>query len=107
MSRALAPVICIAAALFSQAAVAAGDPEQGKIKALPCMGCHGVPGYFSVYPSYRVPRLGGQHAPYIVAALKAYKSGQRDHKTMMAQAIDLSDRDMEDIAAYFSAISKE
>ncbi len=83
--------------------VTAGDVTAGKTKAIPCMGCHGIPGYFNVYPSYHVPRVGGQHAEYIVAALKAYKNGDRAHKTMQAQAASLSEQDMADIAAYFAS----
>jgi cytochrome c553 len=48
--------------------------------------------------------VGGQHANYIVTALKAYKSKERSHGTMQAQAANLSDQDMEDIAAFFSAM---
>ena len=50
-----------------------------------------------------MPRVGGQHPEYIVAALRAYRSGQRDHPTMRAQAATLSDQDMQDIAAYFAS----
>ena len=84
-----------------------GDAEAGEIKAIPCMGCHGIPGYSNVYPSYHVPRVGGQHAKYLVDALKAYKNGDRGHKTMQAQAATLSDQDMADIAAYFAAAKPE
>lgn len=84
-----------------------GDAEAGKTKAIPCMGCHGIPGYFNVYPTYHVPRVGGQHAKYIVTALKAYKNGDRSHKTMQAQAASLSEQDMADIAAYFAAAQDE
>jgi cytochrome c553 len=83
-------------------AQAAGDPVAGKEKAQTCMGCHGIPGYRNAAPEYHVPKLGGQHAEYIIAALKAYKAGQRNHPTMRAQASTLSDQDMADIAAYFS-----
>ena len=82
---------------------AAGDAEKGQVKAQTCLGCHGVPTYGNVYPSYRVPKLLGQHQEYIVAALKAYQSGERSHPTMRAHASSLSDTDMADIAAYFSA----
>jgi cytochrome c553 len=51
-----------------------------------------------------VPKLGGQHPDYIIAALKAYKAGERDHPTMQAQASTLSDQDMADVAAYFASI---
>lgn len=88
---------------FSWPAAAAGDAAAGQVKALPCMGCHGIPGYSNVYPTYHVPKVGGQHPEYIVAALKAYKAGQRAHKTMRAQAATLSEQDMLDIAAYFAS----
>ncbi len=95
-----------AATTVSAAATAAGDAEAGKSKAFTCMGCHGVPGYNNVYPTYHVPRLGGQHAKYLVSALEAYKTGQRTHATMQAQAITLNEQDMQDIAAYFEQIGK-
>jgi phospho-N-acetylmuramoyl-pentapeptide-transferase len=52
---------------------------------------------------YRVPKLGGQKAAYLVAAMKAYKSGERDFATMRAMVGDLSEQDMADIAAYYAA----
>jgi len=87
-------------------AAAAGDAAAGKIKAEPCMGCHAIEGYANAYPNYHVPRVGGQEPDYIVAALKAYAAGNRDHKTMQAQAATLSEQDMEDIAAYFTGMAK-
>lgn len=94
-------------ACLSTTATAAGDADAGRTKAFTCLGCHGVPGYTNAYPTYRVPKLGGQHAQYLVSALKAYQSGQRNHATMQAQAASLSDQDMEDIAAYFSSHTAE
>ena len=88
-------------------ATAAGDASAGETKAIPCLGCHGIPGYFNVYPTYHVPRVGGQHAQYIVDALKAYKSGARGHRTMRAQAASLTEQDMADIAAYFAAATND
>jgi cytochrome c553 len=94
-------------ACLSTTATAAGDADAGRAKAFTCLGCHGVPGYTNAYPTYRVPKLGGQHAQYLVSALKAYQSGQRNHATMQAQAASLSDQDMEDIAAFFSSHTAE
>lgn len=91
-----------ALSLCAAPAFAAGDAKAGKDKVYTCYGCHGVPGYTNAYPTYRVPMLGGQNADYIVAALKGYKSGERKHPTMHAQASTMSDQDMEDIAAYLS-----
>ena len=98
-------VRCAVAALSLLAATgaqAAGDAEAGRLKANTCMGCHGIPAYNNVYPTYRVPKLGGQSTTYIASALHAYKSGERPHKTMQGQAASLSDQDIEDIAAYLA-----
>ncbi|MHB8535280.1 MAG: c-type cytochrome [Sulfuricaulis sp.] len=80
-----------------------GDPAAGKEKDFMCTGCHGIPGWRNAYPDYHVPKLGGQHAEYIVSALKAYQSGARSHATMHSIASSLSDKDMADLAAYFSS----
>lgn len=80
----------------------AGDAEAGKVKFDTCMGCHGIPSYSNAYPTYDVPKLGGQHAAYLEAALKAYRSGERSHPTMRALAGSLTDEDIADLAAYIS-----
>jgi cytochrome c553 len=83
---------------------AAGDPRAGQLKTAMCAGCHGIPGWRTAYPSvYSVPKLGGQHADYIIAALKEYKSGDRTHPSMTAIARSLSEQDMVDIAAYYES----
>ena len=85
-------------------AQAAGDPKAGQLKTSMCAGCHGIPGWRTAYPTvYSVPKLGGQHAEYMVAALKAYKSGERSHPSMVAIAGSLSEQDMEDLAAYYAS----
>ncbi len=91
-----------ASAVFS--AHAAGNATAGKNKVYQCQGCHGIPGWKTAFPEvYSVPKLGGQRAEYIVAALKAYKSGERDFSTMRAMVADLTDQDMADIGAYYAA----
>ncbi len=88
----------------SAAALADGDAAAGKQKTAMCQGCHGIPGYKTAFPAvYNVPKLGGQHAGYIVKALQAYKAGERSHPTMRAIAAGLSDQDMADLAAYYAA----
>lgn len=89
-------------AVLSPPLAAEPNLEAGKEKANTCMGCHGIPGYNNVYPTYRVPKVGGQPAKYLEAALKAYRSGERPHPTMHAQAASMSDQDIADIAAYLS-----
>jgi len=82
---------------------AAGDAERGAVLANACLGCHGIVGYRNGYPSYRVPKLGGQHEEYIVIGLQGYKTLGRSHPTMRAQSATLTDQDMRDLAAYFVA----
>ncbi|WP_197493236.1 c-type cytochrome [Woeseia oceani] len=98
---ALAAAVLAFSALAPMTAHADGNPEQGEQLAYTCMGCHGIPGYRNAYPSYRVPKLGGQKAAYIETALKAYRDGNRPHPTMQAQGESLSDQDIADVAAYF------
>ncbi len=106
--RSMATLLAIVAwGVMMTSVKAEGDVEAGQVKALPCMGCHGIPGYFNVYPTYHVPKVGGQNAAYIVEALKGYKSGARPHKTMRAQAASLSEQDMKDIAAFFAGFKDE
>lgn len=86
--------------LAMPAAQAAGSVEAGQTKAMVCMGCHG-PGGNSFNPEW--PRLAGQHATYTVRALRAFKTGERTNPLMLAQAMALSDQDMEDLGAYFAS----
>lgn len=95
-----------AAAIFFFPAIpaqASGDAEAGQVKAYTCSGCHGIPGYSNIYPTYKVPKVGGQNYEYLVAALKAYRNGERMHPTMQLQAQSMTDADIEDVAAYFAA----
>ena len=100
---------CIAAAALTFASIAAhadGDIARGARLAYTCMGCHGIENYKNAYPKYSVPKLGGQHEAYIVAALSGYKSGARWHPTMRGFATALTDQDRADLAAFFSVAGK-
>ncbi|MEM7082528.1 MAG: cytochrome c [Pseudomonadota bacterium] len=85
-------------------ALAEGDAQAGRIKAETCIGCHGIEGYKNTYPTFRVPKLKGQHGSYIALSLRAYRSGERKHPTMHSQASALSDQDIDDIAAYIESL---
>jgi len=107
MRNRIAVLILACTALGASFAVhAAGDIAKGKVESQTCLGCHGITDYTNVYPTYRVPKLAGQNAAYIVHALEEYKSGARSHQTMHAQAASLSQQEMEDIAAYFQSLGK-
>ena len=105
MQRMVKRVLSVAFAIaFPMISLADGDAVSGKWKAQTCLGCHGIPTYTNVYPTYHVPRLAGQHADYISAALQAYRNGDRGHKTMIAQSHRLGDQDTLDVAAYFASL---
>jgi cytochrome c553 len=92
------------AALSSSVHAAEGNAAAGAKKNSMCEGCHGIPGYKTAFPEvYSVPKIGGQHAAYIVKALQAYKSGERTHPSMRAIAATLSDQDMADLAAFYAS----
>lgn len=102
-----APVAAEAAAQPQAAPAPAalkGDAARGKSLTYTCRGCHGVTGYKNAYPSYHVPKLGGQSETYLNNALKEYREGKRKHPTMQAQAESFSEQDIADIAAYLSSI---
>ena len=96
-------LLALPALAWSQAAPS-GDPVAGQRKTQMCAGCHGIDGWRTAYPEvYSVPKIGNQHPAYIVKALQAYKSGERQHPSMRAIAASLSDQDMADVAAKFPA----
>ncbi len=69
-----------------------------------CIGCHGIPGYQASFPEvHRVPAIAGQNPQYIVAALNAYRKGERKQGSMRAIAGSLSDQDIADLAAFYAA----
>jgi cytochrome c553 len=101
----VAVLALILAGVFAPAAsMATGDAQRGKQLGYTCLGCHGIEHYKNVYPTYSVPMLVGQHPQYLVAALKGYRSKDRSHGTMYAQASSLSDKDIDDIAAYLAGV---
>ena len=81
-------------------AQASGNPQRGLEISTVCQSCHGIDGNLSLQDDY--PKLGGQHADYLVQALKAYRSGDRNHAIMSGFARDLSDQDIADLAAWYS-----
>ena len=99
----LAAFIAVLAAtgLGTVDAEAAGNAQRGLEKSQVCQSCHGRNGDEALQPSY--PILAGQHADYLVHALKAYRSGDRQNAVMAGFAANLSDQDIEDLAAWFAS----
>jgi len=109
MKNTLILAVALAAApMLSMAQEVKGDAGAGAKKVAMCIGCHGLPGYQSSFPSvYKVPKIAGQNAKYIAAALGGYRSGDRKHPSMRGIAGSLSDQDIADVAAYYEALGKE
>ena len=92
-------VFTLTITVISATAMAA-NAEAGKEKAKACAACHGADGNSA---SADFPKLAGQQADYIVKSLQGYKSGTRKNPIMAPMGTNLSQRDIEDLAAYFSS----
>jgi cytochrome c553 len=91
------------AAPVAFAADIVGNPAAAPAKIEMCIGCHAIPGYKATFPEvFQVPKIGGQNAKYIEAALKGYQKGDRKHPSMKGIAVSLSEQDIADIAAYYA-----
>ena len=99
MNKTAVLLLAVATWFLSANAIAAGDAAAGKSKAASCGACHGPDGNSS-NPLW--PKLAGQHAAYLVKQLKAFKSGERKDPLMSPMAAGLSEKDMEDLAAYYA-----
>ena len=92
-------MLLISMLLACSAPVLAGNATAGKEKAKACAACHGPDGNSA---SADFPKLAGQHADYIVKSLQGYKNGTRKNPVMAPMGANLSQRDIEDLAAFFS-----
>jgi cytochrome c553 len=101
MTRSLTAALAIAAALAA-GHVAAADIEAGKKKAQEvCAACHNMNG-ISTIADY--PKLAGQYPDYLAKALRDYKSGVRKNPIMAGMAAGLTQKDIDDVSAYFSSL---
>ena len=82
------------------ATASSGDPGKGKEKSATCQGCHGQAG---VSPAPQFPNIAGQYETYLVHVLEQYRSGERKNPIMAGIAAPLSDQDIRDLAAWYSA----
>jgi cytochrome c553 len=81
---------------------AAGDIKAGQeVAAQKCEVCHGLDG-LSKLPE--APNLAGQIEPYLIKQLTAFKAGERQNEMMSVVAPGLSEKDIENLAAYYAAI---
>ena len=103
--RALAPTFALALLLLCASpicatrAVAADDAGKKKSDDA-CASCHGAGGNKPVTPE--TPRLAGQQYGYLVQALNDYRNGTRTNPIMNALAKPLTEKEIRDLAGYFS-----
>lgn len=96
------------AAAPAPAKAAPASPKSLEAKTAMCFGCHNIKGYQASFPEvYKVPKIAGQNAKYIAAALNAYKTGDRRHPTMRSIAETLTEQDIADVAAFYENLGKE
>ena len=84
-------------------AQASGDIAAGKAKAAGCAACHGANGEGKA----PAPALAGMHEEVMKHELMEYKSGQRKHAGMHMISGPLSEKDMENLGAYYASLKKK
>jgi len=94
------PAVVSAALMVAGSCALASDPDAGKRKSQTCVACHGPDGNS---PAPDFPKIAGQHYDYLLKALKDYKSGARKSPIMAPLVASLTQRDMEDLAAFYSS----
>lgn len=95
------PLLLTLGALMLAPVAHAGDIERGGSISMTCAACHGAEGVSPLPDMY--PDLAGQPESELIEKLQGYRSGDLDDPVMQAQAANLSDQDIADLAAYFSA----
>ena len=80
--------------------VMAANVAAGKAKSAVCAGCHGVDGNSAV-PTF--PKLAGQDARYLAKQLADFKSGARKDPSMLGMVAGLTQKDMENLGAYYAS----
>ena len=94
-------IACAAAMTLLAGGAGAADAEAGKAKSATCVACHGPDG-ISVNALW--PSLAGQHAAYLAKQMKAFRDGVRNDPLMTPMVKNLSDEDIDDLAAYYASL---
>ena len=98
--HALVLALALCAALGCTSTTLAGDDAGKKQANETCAACHGPEGNKPITPE--TPRLAGQQYEYLVQALTGYRKGTRENAVMTAMAKPLTEKQVRDLAWYFS-----
>lgn len=93
---ALAATACVTAA-------SAADVEAGRVRAEPCVACHGTEG---ITADRSIPSLAGQRERYLQWQLVFFRSGRRQSEVMQPQAAELTDEELRNLGAYFASLPR-
>lgn len=97
-----AGIFAAVAGACAASAQEAGDPQAGRAKAALCAACHGMNG-ISINPLW--PSLAGQQRVYLANQIRAFRDGERVEVTMQPFVANLTDQDVEDLAAFYAELS--
>jgi cytochrome c553 len=89
-------ITLMAGAVYAQTKA---DPSRGAARAAACAACHGAPDRL---PLAGMPTLAAQQEQFLVLQMFLMREGLRDVPQMAGTLKDFSDRDLDDIAAYFA-----
>ena len=101
VSRSFRFIFCLVAASLTATPGLAGDAAAGREKAAACRTCHGIDGIARL-PN--APHIAGESELYLIAQLRAFRSGERKSEIMAVIAQPLSDEDIADLAAWYASI---
>lgn len=96
----MARLILMLVMIFPLVVLAAGDPEAGEAKSAVCAACHGADGNSQVAIW---PKIAGQHPEYLARQTRMVRDQQREVAQMYPMVMNLSDQDIDDLAAYYAA----
>jgi len=77
------------------------EPKAAPAVATVCAPCHGLDG---IGHDVEIPNIAGQHSVYLRQQLLAFKSGRRKHPEMYFVGRHLTDREIDELADYYSTL---
>lgn len=105
MKRHLKIALALLFGLSALNAYGAGDAQLGKAKAVYCATCHGEDGKRELpLITGGSSRLAGMEPAKFISGMKAYREGRRFHPMMQFFVMPISEKDMEDMAAWYASL---